>query len=210
MLSYTDSWYLVPFSSNISCNRKHNVCLFYDHRVKRFVYQSPNKQFRAGWENEWGYNSKPLHECAGHLNGRRFGAFVRWGFKRIWCIRRIKVKDHILIFSVIFQHQSQHFAHMYETWKSHHSFLKKSKATTANYFEFVVPLHQVFLALIGRLPHRTSPTKRNHFELDQDFMEAILPFLHAQSADQNKCLSSHVQTESSKYGWTPSCRKCSL
>jgi len=42
---------------------------------------------------------------------------------------------------------------MYETWKRHHSFLKKSKATTENYFEFVVPLHQVFLALIGRLPH---------------------------------------------------------
>jgi len=37
--------------------------------------------------------------------------------------------------------------------KPPHSFLNKSEATTANYFEFVVPLHQVFLVLIGRLPH---------------------------------------------------------
>jgi len=47
ILSYTDSWCLVPFSSNISCDRKHIVRLCYDHRGKRFVYQSPNKQFRA-------------------------------------------------------------------------------------------------------------------------------------------------------------------
>jgi len=37
---------------------------------------SPQTTIQCG-ENKWGYNSKPLHECAGHLNGRRFGAFVR-------------------------------------------------------------------------------------------------------------------------------------
>ena len=45
ILSYTDSWCLVRFSSNISCDRKHNVRLCCDHRGNRFVYQSPNKQF---------------------------------------------------------------------------------------------------------------------------------------------------------------------
>ena len=32
ILSYTDSWCLVCFSSNISCDRKHNVRLCCDHR----------------------------------------------------------------------------------------------------------------------------------------------------------------------------------
>ena len=39
----------------------------------------------------WGYNSKPLHEGTGYLNGRRLGVFVRYPFERIRCVRRIKV-----------------------------------------------------------------------------------------------------------------------
>jgi len=39
----------------------------------------------------WGCNSKPVHECTGHLNGRQFGAFIRCRFKRIRCICRINV-----------------------------------------------------------------------------------------------------------------------
>jgi len=54
----------------------------------------PQTTIKSG-ENEWGYNSMLRHECAGHLNGRQFGAFVRWGFKRIWCVRRIKVSNNI-------------------------------------------------------------------------------------------------------------------
>jgi hypothetical protein len=27
----------------------------------------------------WGYNSKPLHECMGHLNDRWLGVFLRIG-----------------------------------------------------------------------------------------------------------------------------------
>ena len=33
----------------------------------------------------WGYNSKPVYDCAEHLNGRS---------TPIWCVRRIKVKRH--------------------------------------------------------------------------------------------------------------------
>ena len=45
MLSYTDRLCLVRFSSNISCDCKHNVHFCYDHRGNRFIYQLPNKQF---------------------------------------------------------------------------------------------------------------------------------------------------------------------
>jgi len=44
ILSYTDSWCLVCFSSNIFCDRKHNVRLCCDHRGNRFIYQSSNKR----------------------------------------------------------------------------------------------------------------------------------------------------------------------
>ena len=44
-LSYTDSWCLVPFSSNMSCDRKHNVRPCCDYSGSRIVFQSPNKQF---------------------------------------------------------------------------------------------------------------------------------------------------------------------
>jgi len=44
----------------------------------------------------WGYNSKPLHECTGHLNGHRFGVFIRCRFKRIRCIHWIKVKLDVI------------------------------------------------------------------------------------------------------------------
>jgi hypothetical protein len=57
-----------------------------------------------------------------------------------------------------------------------------------------------FLGFEWQTSSLNQPHKRNHFELDQDFMQAILLFLHAQSADQNKWLSSHVQTESTKCG----------
>jgi len=30
ILSHTDSWYLAPFSSNVSCDRTHKVCLCFD------------------------------------------------------------------------------------------------------------------------------------------------------------------------------------
>ena len=33
----------------------------------------------------------PVHECEGHLNGRRFGTFVTCRFKRIWWVRRINI-----------------------------------------------------------------------------------------------------------------------
>jgi len=43
ILSYTDIWCLVPFSSNISCNRTHKVCLCFEHRRRNSViYQSLN------------------------------------------------------------------------------------------------------------------------------------------------------------------------
>ena len=50
ILSYTDSWCLVPFSSNISWDRKHNVRLYYDSTGNRFLFQSPNKHLLS---SEW-------------------------------------------------------------------------------------------------------------------------------------------------------------
>jgi len=65
----------------------------------------PQTTIQCG-ENEWGYYSKPLHECAEHLNGQRFGAFIRCRFKRIRCVRRIKVKvpkiKKILLYEIKF------------------------------------------------------------------------------------------------------------
>jgi len=48
--------------------------------------------------NKWDYNSEPLHECTGHLNGWRFDAFVKRWFKRIRCVRQIKVKNILISF----------------------------------------------------------------------------------------------------------------
>ena len=45
ILSYTDSWCLVPFSSNISCDRKHNMGLCCDCRGYRVLFQLPDKRF---------------------------------------------------------------------------------------------------------------------------------------------------------------------
>jgi len=45
ILSYTGRCCLVPFSSNIYCNHKHNVHLCCDYRGNRVIFQSPNKQF---------------------------------------------------------------------------------------------------------------------------------------------------------------------
>ena len=45
ILSYTDSWCLVPFSSNISCDCKHNVGLCCNYTGNMVIFQSPNKQF---------------------------------------------------------------------------------------------------------------------------------------------------------------------
>jgi len=45
ILSYTDSWCLDPFSSNVSCDRKHNVRLCCDYRRNSVVCQSPYDAF---------------------------------------------------------------------------------------------------------------------------------------------------------------------
>lgn len=43
ILSFTDIWFLVPFSSNISCNHTHKLCLCFDYRRRNSViYQSLN------------------------------------------------------------------------------------------------------------------------------------------------------------------------
>jgi len=45
----------------------------------------------------------------GHLNGQRFGAFVRCRFERIRCVRRIKVNAVIHgIEFIIFSHPLEH------------------------------------------------------------------------------------------------------
>jgi len=33
ILSYTDRWYLVPFSNNISCDGRNKVCVCYGYRI---------------------------------------------------------------------------------------------------------------------------------------------------------------------------------
>jgi hypothetical protein len=40
----------------------------------------------------WSYDSKPLHECTGHLNGRRIGAFVGFNLQTHLANYRVKVK----------------------------------------------------------------------------------------------------------------------
>ena len=78
ILSYTDSWCLVRFSSNISCDRKHNVRLCCDHRGNRFVYQSPNKQF---FSSEWSHKQNSCNSNAYRSEwgfGREFVNEVAW------------------------------------------------------------------------------------------------------------------------------------
>ena len=81
MLSFADSWCLVPFSSNISWDCKHNVRLCYDHRGKRFIYQSPNNQFRAEYTA-----SNLLYEACHHKqNSCNSNAYQsEWGFRLEW------------------------------------------------------------------------------------------------------------------------------
>jgi len=45
IFSYTNSWCLITFSSNISCDRKHNVHQCCDYSWDGVALQSPNKQF---------------------------------------------------------------------------------------------------------------------------------------------------------------------
>jgi len=43
----------------------------------------------------WGYNTKPIHDCAEHLNGtsQPIVVFVSYRIKGIGCVRPIDVKD---------------------------------------------------------------------------------------------------------------------
>ena len=59
--SYTDIWCLVPFSRNISCDRKHNVCLCCDYSWNGVALQSPNKPF---FSSEW--STQQANYCTKH------------------------------------------------------------------------------------------------------------------------------------------------
>lgn len=62
-------------------------------------------------------------------------------------------KAHALPLSVMFQFSTQHFAHASATWKTLATLVpKKSRQTVTQYLEFVLTVHQAFVALIGMLP----------------------------------------------------------
>ena len=48
ILSYTDSWCLVPFSSNTSWDRKHKAYLCFDYRIRNSVICQSLNDFAAG------------------------------------------------------------------------------------------------------------------------------------------------------------------
>ena len=78
ILSYTDCWCLVHFSSNISCNLSHKVCLFWLQDKNTTIYPSPyygsevhsrkillqsTLSFRCScnsnaWQSEWGFTPR--------------------------------------------------------------------------------------------------------------------------------------------------------
>ena len=66
--------------------------------------------------------------------------------------------------STRFQHRPQHCVHMSAAWKTQTLLIKKSAGTTAKYLEFVVPVHQLFWVLIGRLSFWPNVVKTNHAE----------------------------------------------
>jgi len=76
ILSYAHSWCLVPFRSNISYDRKNNVCLCCDSSAK--VCQISNFKFRGEYTK-----SKLLYEARRHKqNSNNSNAFQsEWGFE---------------------------------------------------------------------------------------------------------------------------------
>jgi hypothetical protein len=67
-----------------------------------------------------------------------------------------------LSLSLLFQHRPQYFAHTSAIWKTQIQHLSmKVKRAAAKYLEFVVAVHQVFLALMCRLPVWPNSNKRN-------------------------------------------------
>jgi len=75
ILSYTDSWCLVPFSSNTSCDRKHNMRQCCDYSWNGVALQLPNKQFFSSERS-----TQQANCCTKHTVTNRIpvtGTFIR-------------------------------------------------------------------------------------------------------------------------------------
>jgi len=66
ILSYTDSWCLVRFSSNISCNRKHCLPLL-QYRGNRVEFHSPNKQLLSSERSTQQTNGYTKHALTNRI-----------------------------------------------------------------------------------------------------------------------------------------------
>ena len=76
ILSFTDSWCLVPFSSNISCHRTHNVRLCCNYKRSRVT------KWRNSLVNSGVHSKKFLDEACHHkyISCNRNACQSEWGF----------------------------------------------------------------------------------------------------------------------------------